>query len=88
MLGLRKLSICWNISKEHLYILKIKKNDIFFALLLLNFDWPAEEIFQICLIVKDGYHYKSPVTAIIKRVNKDSVNEYIVFLMSKYSSRG
>ena len=46
MLGIGKLGICRNVTKEHLYILKIKtikffsteKNDIFFALLLLNFD--------------------------------------------------
>ena len=31
-----------------------------------------------------GYHCKSPVKAIIKRVNKDSIKEYIVFFMSRY----
>ena len=39
-------------------------------------------------MVMDKYHYKSPIATIIKRVNKDSINEYIVFLMRRYSSRG
>ena len=44
--GVGKLSIFRNVTKELLYLLKVKafkffsteKNDIFFALLLLNFD--------------------------------------------------
>ena len=39
-------------------------------------------------MVMDKYNYKSPIATIIKRVNKDSINEYIVFLMRRYSSRG
>ena len=34
-------------------------------------------------MVMDKYNYKSPVATIIKRVNKDSINEYILCLMSR-----